>query len=344
MKIEKIHLDDITRCYSASHLFIDNDLYVMLASEDPSSVCYSYTNDDFSKKELVWNDRGGCMSIIPFENRKGEFLAVNEFYLKVTPSLSKIVWGKKTDEGWKIKDLFSLPYLHRFDIYSVGDIDYIICATIARNKLNKEDWSEPGQVYVGILDKDLSEPIELKQIVDGSFRNHGYYRSENNGSICGYFSSDQGVIRITPPLSVDGEWKIEKIMDGQIGEIALIDIDNDGKLEIITIEPFHGNVIKIYKLNNDKYECVFTYDNEIDFAHTLIGREINGVPSFIAGIRRMDAELIIIQFIDGNYIVTTIEKGVGPANVDYVQLEDYGLLISANHTANEAAVYKISKE
>lgn len=344
MKIEKIHLDDITRCYSASHMNINEDLYVLLASEDPNSVCFSYTGKDFDKKEIVWDNRGGCMSIIPFENRKGEFLAVNEFYLKVTPSLSKIVWGRKTENGWEIKDLFSLPYLHRFDIYSVGDVDYIICATIARNKSNKEDWSEPGQIYVGVLDKDLNKPIELKQIVDGCFRNHGYYRSECNGQVCGYFSSDQGVIRITPPNNIDGEWVIEKVMEGKIGEIALIDIDNDGNLEMITIEPFHGNTIKIYKLNNDKYECVFTYENEIDFAHTLIGRYINGVPSFIAGIRRLDAELIIIQYINDKYKVITVDKGVGPANVDYVQLDDYGLLISANHTANEAAVYKIIKE
>ena len=105
MKIEKIYLDYIKRCYSASHMFIDEKLYVFLASEDPESVCYSYTGEDFNERETVWDDRGGCMSIIPFENRKGEFLAVNEFYLKVTPSLSKIVWGKKTEDGWEIKDL-----------------------------------------------------------------------------------------------------------------------------------------------------------------------------------------------------------------------------------------------
>lgn len=36
-------------------------------------------------------------------------------------------------------------------------------------------------------------------------------------------------------------------MQGTIGEIATIDIDNDGEKEIMTIEPFHGTEIKIIK-------------------------------------------------------------------------------------------------
>ena len=126
MKIEKMHLDDIVRCYCASHIVIDGQFYALFASENPESECYSYTGENFEKKETVWNDRGGCMSIIPFEDRSGEFLAVTEFYLKVTPSLAKIVWGRKTENGWEIKDLFSLPYLHRFDIYHINGVDYII--------------------------------------------------------------------------------------------------------------------------------------------------------------------------------------------------------------------------
>ena len=34
-------------------------------------------------------------------------------------------------------------------------------------------------------------------------------------------------------------------MEGHIGEIATIDIDNDGEDEIMTIEEFHGDTIQI---------------------------------------------------------------------------------------------------
>ena len=344
MNFEKIHLDDIVRCYCASHIQIGDTLYALFASENPESQCYAYSGENFENRETLWLDRGGCMSIIPFETRKGEFLAVNEFYLKVTPSLAKIVWGKRTDEGWQIKDLFSLPFLHRFDIYHVGDKDYVICATIAKDKQNKEDWSLPGQIYVAELPEDLCQPIELRQIVDGCFRNHGYWRGSHDGKVCGYFGSDQGVLRITPPYADGEDWQIEKVLDGMIGEIATIDLDGDGKQEMMTIEPFHGNGIKIYHLNDkNEYEEVWKYDNEIDFAHTLVGKNLAGKPAFVAGVRRVECELFVVTYEDGQYKVTYVDKGGGPANVDVVNCDGYDLILAANHTLNEAAIYKVTK-
>ncbi len=342
MKITKQHLDDITRCYCASSMKVDDELVLLLASEDPKSRCICYSGKDFEKKELVWDDAGGCMSIIPFATRKNQFLAVQEFYLKVTPSLSKIVWGTY-DNGWIIKDVISLPYLHRFDIYHIDGVDYFIGATIARQKEHKEDWSYPGQIYVGVIPSDPSEGFELREIVDGCFRNHGYCRGNNNGAICGYFGSDQGILRVTPPLN-GNDWHVEKIMEGTISEMAFCDIDGDGQLEMMTIEPFHGNSIKIYKLKDGKYECDFVYPTEIDFAHSLVGTTLAGKPCFVAGIRRVDAELVIVTFEDGNYQLNIVEKGVGPANLAVVHTDEEDLIIAANHTKNEAAVYHVRKD
>ncbi len=337
MKIEKIKLDDIVRCYAASHIYVNKELNLLLASEDPNSICKAYSGENFAKKELVWDNRGGCMSIIPIPNTDGEFIAVNEFYLKVNPSLSKLVYGKHTENGWVIKDLISLPYLHRFDIFNKDGVNYLICATIAKDKKHKEDWSLPGQIYTAVLD-DLDN-IKLELLVDGLYRNHGYYRS--NDGTCGYFSSDQGVLKITP--QGNDKWEVEKIMDGQVGEIAFIDLDNDGKEEMMTIEPFHGNAMKIYKKIGDEYVCDFVYPYEIDFAHTLVGKNIAGIPSFVGGVRRVNCELFVIQHIDGKYVVNIVESGVGPSNIDVVNRKDDDLIIAANHTKNEAAVYIITK-
>ena len=56
---------------------------------------------------------------------------------------------------------------------------------------------------------------------------------------------------IDPPEKENGEWKTEFILEGQIGEIATADLDGDGIEEIMTIEPFHGNRIQIYKKEED---------------------------------------------------------------------------------------------
>ena len=344
MHFEKIHLDDIVRCYCAGHITIDDRFYALFASENPESQAYAYYGDRFENRETLWLDRGGCMSIIPFETRKGEFLAVNEFYLKVSPSRAKIVHGKKTENGWEIKDLFSLPFLHRFDIYHVNGRDLIICAVIARDKDNKEDWSRPGQIYAAALPEDLDEPIELRLLVDGCYRNHGYWRGCHDGKVCGYFGSDQGVLRITPPYEEGEDWQIEKVLDGMVGEIATIDLDGDGLDEMMTIEPFHGDQIKIYHLDeNGKYREVWAYGREIDFAHTLVGRMLAGRPAFVAGVRRKDCELFAVTYEDGEYRVTDVDRGGGPANVDVVNCGGRDLILAANHTRNEAAVYIVSE-
>jgi len=343
MNFEKLHLDEITRCYCASSINVNGELNVILASEDPESPCIAYSGENFDVKDTIWDDRGGCMSIIPIPNKDNEFLAVNEFYLKVSPSLSKLVWGKKTNNGWEIKEVQNLPYLHRFDIYDVNGVNYVIAATIARSKEHKEDWSKPGQVYVAKLPDNPEEGLEFKQILDGCFRNHGYSRGyDNEGRVVGYFGSDSGIIKITPPYSGD-EWTCETIMKGNISEIALIDIDNDGVEEIMTIEEFHGNRVQIYKLINGEYTKVWTYEPEIDFAHSLVGCKLAGKNSFVVGIRRVDAELFVVQYNDGQYEVTVVEKNIGPANLAVVNREYDDLIIAANHSASEAAVYKVTR-
>lgn len=344
MKIEKKHLSELKRCYCASNIHFNEENHIVFASEDPNVGCYMFSGEVFEKKETLWNEAGGCMSIIPIPQREKEFLAVQEFYLKVSPSQSKIVWGKLTEDGCVVKDVLSIPYLHRFDIYRKNGVNYFIGATIATSKENKEDWSVPGKIYVGVLPENLEEGIQVEILVDGLFKNHGYWRNTTDGVDTGYFGSDQGILKVTPPASVDNRWTYETILEGEIGEIALVDIDQDGKQEIMTIEPFHGNTIKIYKENQGHYECVYEYENEIDFAHTLVGGTLRGVPTFLAGVRRKEAELFYVQYKDNQFQTTVIEKGVGPANLALINEKDRDIIVAANHTKNEAAIYIVREE
>lgn len=344
MNIEKRHLDDIKRCYCASNIQMDGKNHILFASEDPEVGCEMFSGEDFDQKEMVWTKPGGCMSIIPIPHVEHQVLAVQEFYLKVSPSLSKIVWGTYDKQtGWKFQDVLSMPYIHRFDIYHVDGVNYFIGATIATSKEDKNDWSVPGRIYVGVLPEDLSKGIEVSVLCDGLYRNHGYWHAKEDGKDVGYFGSDQGIMRVTPPTHVGEDWSCEKILDGQIGEIATIDIDGDGVDEIMTIEAFHGDRIKIYKKIDGAYEEVYHYDQKIDFAHTLVGAKLAGVNTFLAGVRREEAELFYVQYIDGAYVTTIIEKGVGPANLCVVNEEERDLIVAANHTKNEAAVYVVTK-
>mgnify|MGYP001110624548 FL=1 len=70
-----------------------------------------------------------------------------------------------------------------------------------------------------------------------------------------------------------------------------------------------------------------------------MGGTLRGVPTFLAGVRRKDAELFYVQYKDGAFVMKVIDRGVGPANLCLVNEENRDLIIAANHTANEAAVY-----
>ena len=84
-------------------------------------------------------------------------------------------------------------------------------------------------------------------------------------------------------------------------------------------------------------------DNEIDFAHALVGTKLAGQNAFVCGVRRKDCELFAVTYEDGEYKVTMIEKGVGPANLCVVNEKDRDIIVAANHTANEAAVYFVTE-
>jgi len=317
MKIIKKHLDEMYRAYAVSSMDIDGELNLIVASEEKGYPCYAYSGKDFNHRHTVWDNGGGCMSIIPIPKRNNEFLAVRDFYLKESPSGARLVWGHLVDGEWVIETVVKLPYLHRFDVWDVDGGIYFIGATIADLKASKDDWSHSGTIYYAKLPEVPTEGLDLKVLKKGLYKNHGYIRHMVDGKPRGTFGCDQGVFEVIP--NKDGEWQVNHLMEGKISEVAWCDLDG-------------------------MYTEIYTYPHEIDFAHTLVGTALCGVPSFVGGVRRVDSELFYIQWVDGKCQETIIEKGVGPANVAVINLKDCDLIVSANHTKNEAAVYTVVKE
>lgn len=339
MKVEHIRLDEMYRAYAAAAFEVDGEDAIFIASEEEGYPCYMYTGDRFENKETVWEKGGGCMSIIPLPNKENEFLAIMDFYLKESPSRAKLVWGQYIDGEWKIEDVLFLPYLHRFDIYHMDGKNYFVGATIADEKEYKDDWRKPGSIYVGEIPDVPSEGFELKKIAGDLFRNHGYYRYQEGDKIEGYFASDEGVFLLDP----HNDWTLTQIMEDPIGEIAVLDINGDGEKEIITIEPFHGDAIKVYEKKDGQYESVYEFPYELNFGHTLFGTQLRGIPTFVGGIRRIGNQLFTIQYLDNEYKLEILDDG-GPSNVFVGHKEEYDYIVSANHTRNEAAVYLVTEE
>ena len=56
-----------------------------------------------------------------------------------------------------------------------------------------------------------------------------------------------------------GTWEIKQVLDEASSDMAFADFDNDGELEMLTISPFHGEKISIFK-KTDAEKLTFTAD------------------------------------------------------------------------------------
>lgn len=339
MKIEKIFLTKLHRCYAVNSTVIDGERKILVATEGQGAA-YMYSGDDF-KQSVIWEEPGGTMSMIPVPDKNGDFLAVQNFFPTFDSEKATIVWAKpEADDKWTVKTILHLPYVHRFDILTGADgTHYFVGCTLCTSKQDRDDWSDPGKIYVGELPADLNEPIQLQVIKEGMVKHHGYSRVTWNGNMAGIATAENGVFVITPPLQKGQSWQVEQLNDIPTSDIAVGDIDGDGQDELITIEPFHGNTFVIRHKTADGYEIVYKYPEPMEFGHVVWAGKLRGVPTVIGGQRRHAKDLFYIQYKDGQYVKTTIEDGIGPSNVAVINDKEQDIIISANREIGEAVLY-----
>lgn len=343
MKIVKKSVDNLNRCYCAASMEIDGETHLLFSEEAKGGRCFDYYGEDFKEKRMVWNDGGGTMSIIPLQHKKNEFLAIQGFFPGFEADKSKIVWCTLKDDAWAVNDYMTIPYLHRFDVFDAGDKKYLIGGVLCESKQSREDWSSKGKIVYAELTDDYAEKPVLKELPVRITKNHGYCKSIYNGKESCFFAGEEGVFRV---YAEGSQLKYEQIFDKAASDAAFIDIDGDGLEEMITIEPFHGDSVKIYKRINGKWEVAYQYAKPINFAHAICSGKISGKNSFVIGIRKENKELFIIQYDDESKSFKEIEvdTGAGPANAFIMNGEGEDMIVSCNHTVNEAAIYMLEKQ
>lgn len=338
MKITKQHLCDLFRCYAVGFTVTDGTPSLLTATEG-EGPCFAYSLPGL-RQATVWDGPGGTMSIVPVPKKNGDFLAVQRFFPTFQSENAEIVWSRKNKSGgWETTTLLKLPYVHRFDILSRGGVNYLFAATLCTSKTEKDDWSDPGKLYAGVLPDDLTQPIRLEVIKEGLTKNHGYWHEPRKGYSVGLVSSASGVLRAVPPAGCGGAWVLETLLERPVSDIALCDIDGDGENELITIEPFHGSEFLISKKIGGNWQTIYRHPKKMDFCHVAWGGMLRGVPTVIGGCRREKKELFYIQFVGGVFVAKTIDAGTGPSNVAVLNGPERDIILTANREIGEAAVY-----
>lgn len=262
---------------------------VMCATESEGKG-YSFSAVDCGDLEEVWSGPGGTMTIVP--DGYDSFFVTHEFYKGFRSAKSHVSHiSRRPDGGYDCEKYFDLPYLHRFSILELGDEKWLVGGTLCDSKEFKDDWSKPGRIYVGKV--EYPKPMELRVVQSGITKNHGMY--------CGPFAGHEKVVICTgvegafavfPPEKDGEDWRVEKILDCEISDIRVADLDGDGVEELVTIEGFHGNLMKVYKKVEEGYREVYRYP--IVFGHPIWCGMLLGRPRIIIGYKEANSGLFVL--------------------------------------------------
>jgi hypothetical protein len=342
MNIEKRFLASLNRCYSASHIVVDGETRILLATEG-EGACLAWAGPDYDRSQVVWDGPGGTMSIVPIAGTNGEFLAVQKFFKMFQWEEAKVVHVRPLPAGrYEVSDVLHLPYIHRFDLLSVAGRQYFIGCTLATTKDSKEDWSDPGKVWVG--EYTGPGPLRVSVLAEGMTKNHGYSRLVRDGVMTGLVTCEEGAFEVTPPQDAHGRWSVTQFMDWPISDIAAIDIDGDGELEYATIEPFHGAHFRVYKKIDGVFKKIFEHPEASEFYHVVVATTLAGEAVFIGGCRRGKQQLFVLRAEQTHPLVLraqVIDEGVGPSNVHVLHEAHRDIIVSANRERAEAALYLV---
>ena len=343
MKAEKKVIGDLTLCYCVFPLIVDGKQCFAVASEK-EYACLLF-DEHGQQIDTIWEGPGGTMSAVQVPGMDGAFLATHRMYSPNNCKDSTIVLCRKTGNGWQVKTLAHLPGVHRFDILTKNGINYLIACTIKSDYEYKDDWRFPGKVWACALPENLTElpegnSLPLQIIREGLYKNHGYSRKAG----CGIVTSEEGVFRFTPPEHPDGQWTVEQLLDEPTSDALLLDFDGDGEDEMLTLSPFHGDTLRIFKCIDGKFSKVFEYDSKIPFAHAICGADLSGKPIAVIGHRKGERDLLAVRYAESTYTVEILDHDIGPANALSAQVDGKTIVLSANREINEIAYYTISEE
>ena len=325
---------NIENVYTANAFTVGNRTVIAGGSETKPSVAVF---DMESEKSCDVDDcPGGVMSFVPVPGNPDVFYSIMGLFPPFVGLEAGVFRHVKTTEGWKTGRIMHLPFAHRCDILNVDGTNYLFAASASRHKDNPLDWSNAGETYVITLDKE-GNPSEPELLKGDLWRNHGMLKWAVDGKETIIVSGAEGIFALDK--TEDG-WEERLIFDHEVSEFGFVDLDKDGNDELVTIEPFHGNTINVYK----KIDGVWTlkFSDSLSFGHGLSCGTFNGEPVFVVGNRRGSLTLdmfTVTDFDKGEFVRNVIEEEAGPTQTLVFNFNGTDYILSANQLKNEVAIY-----
>jgi hypothetical protein len=327
---------EIEAVYTANAFRVGSEFYIGAGSETKPEV-YLY-NITTGKTSLVKDSPGGVMSFLPVPGNPDLFVSIMGLFPPFIGGEAGIFLHRRINGDWQTTRVLHLPYAHRCEILNRDGKNFLFAATVSTYKDNPQDWSNPGEVHLIELDERPGTTWESRVIDRSITRNHGMIRTRINGNETICISGKEGIFYLEQESGEN--WVIRPMFQREVSEMTFIDLDGDGQDELVTIEPFHGETLNIYKktVNNWELKC----SDSLSFGHGLSSGFIGQKPVIVVGNRSGSLALESFHVIDlkrGRYERAVIEEHAGPTQTQVFSAGDTDYILSTNQRNNEVALY-----
>jgi hypothetical protein len=332
--LEKKVLIELPSIYTSNAFYLGEQFYIAAGSEREQAV---YIIDPESNEKIkIADGPGGMMSILPIPGYDDKMLSVMGLFPPFIGAEAGIFLHEKINQTWETRKVIPLPFSHRCEILTINGENHLFIATVSKHKETPADWSKPGELHHVKIDLTTTGNWETDVVFGDSYRNHGMTKCviNNEETLC--ISGDKGIFQIK--TGQENTWESIQLFDREVSEFSFFDLDNDGVDELVTIEPFHGKDLNIYKKDGEGWKLV--YNSELVFGHGLCAGKFKGENVVAVGNRR-ETEALEIHKVHSmtNIEKTTIEDKVGPTQLKFFTYKDVDYLLSSNQAKNEVALY-----
>jgi hypothetical protein len=332
--IKKSKLANLNKIYAVNHRWVGKELQILAASEEMHGKALIFNGLSNTGRELFIAS-GGAMSFVPIPNRNHQYLIIQGFFPVFDSANAHIVYVENLQDGSTeplCLRVLDIPYVHRFEVVMVGKSAFVIASSLCEKKEDIDDWTYPGSVFVAPIPDNPRNPWQLIEIYKGISKNHGMFVTDFGSGSEVLISGQEGLFSVMVPKDVNEKWCVDQILHNEISDVAAADLDGCGMKEIVTIESFHGNTMRIYKLRGDTWREV--YEGEMNFGHVIWAGKIGGRPSILLGNRDGLKDLSILRPKNKNLTVfekITIDQKIAPTMITVINDVKRTYVISANH-------------
>jgi len=327
---------EIEAVYTANAFSVGSEFYIGAGSEtEPEVYLYDLMTGNTSQ---VSGSPGGLMSFIPVPGKPDLFVSIMGLFPPFIGGEAGLFTHRRLNGDWQTKRALHLPFAHRCEILNRGGKNFLFAATVSTYKENPQDWSNPGELHLIELDDSPVAAWKSRVIFGGITKNHGMTRTWINGKETICISGREGIFYLEQDPGEN--WVVRPIFKGEVSEMTFIDLDGDGQDELVTIEPFHGETLNIYKNTGKKWE--FRCSDSLSFGHGLSSGFVKQKPIIVAGNRSGSLALesfVINDLSKGEFDRLVIEEDAGPTQTQVFSTRGTDYVLSANQRKNEVALY-----